>query len=87
MAYLKVKSPFFLNKFLKHVFNFILELNNHLERKYEINFLWKKRRLNQWFWSYEKSSKSLKETFFNKNSSSLYVQKRPTKRCVEIFFK
>ena len=33
----------------------------------------------------EKSSKSFKEKFL-KNSSSLFVQVRPTKRCAETFF-
>ena len=43
-------------------------------------------RPNQWFWNREKSSKSLKKTFFEKkNSSSLFVRIWSSKRCAGIF--
>ena len=46
LAYLKWSNhqffTVFLNKFLKHIFNIVLKLNNHTWKKYKIIFLWKK---------------------------------------------
>ena len=60
----------------------------NLEKKYKINFLWEKMAPKLVVFSHEKSSKSLKEMFFEKeNLSNLFVQKRSSKQCAEYFFK
>ena len=77
----------FLNKFLKHVFNIALKLNNHTWKKSKTNFLRKKMRPNQWFCSREKSSKSLKKMFFWKKILPTYLCRYDLQNAVQkIFF-
>ena len=60
----------------------------NFEKKYKINFLWEKMAPKLVVFSREKSSKSLKEMFFEKeNLSNLFVQKRSSKQCAEYFLK
>ena len=55
---------------------------------YKINFLWKKMKPKLVVLQLSKKVQVLEKKFFQKkNSSSLFVQIRPTKRCAEIFFK
>ena len=87
VAYLKeYNQQFFtvvLNKYLKHVFNIVLKLSNHIWKKLQNYFFCgKKWGPNQWFCSREKSSKSLK-----KDSSSWFVRIWSSKRCAEFFKK
>ena len=53
---------------------------------YETNFLWKKNDSQiSGFEVVKKAPKPWEKKFFKKNSSSLFVQIRYTKRCAEIF--
>ena len=66
----RVKSPFFtvfLNKFLKHVFHIILELNNHPWKKYIISFLWKKKQISG-FTVVKKAPSPWKKIFLKRKS-------------------
>ena len=60
----------------------------NFEKKYKINFLGEKMAPKLVVFSREKSSKSLKEMFFEKeNLSNLFVQKRSSKQCAEYLSK
>ena len=75
----------FLNKFLKHVFNIILKLNNLTWKKLENYFFVEKMR-SSGFIVAQKLQVLEKKKFRGKNFSALFVRIWSSKRCAEIFF-
>ena len=84
----RVKSQFFVNKFLKHVFNKISKLNNHSWKKVQNYFFVEKNdaQINR-VAVVKRAPSPLKKCFRKKNPFSLFVQIRPTKLCAEVFLK
>ena len=78
---------FFLNKLLKHIFNIVLELINHIwEKKYKINFWCKKWRPNEWFCSRGKKLQVIRKIFCEKKFFQLiYIKIRSSKRYANFF--
>ena len=88
MAYLKEKNNHFFidsqNKFLKHVFDIILKLNNRPWRKvWNQFFVGKNDAQSSGFAVVKKAPR--KKNFLIRNSSSLFVQIRSTKPCADFF--